>query len=46
LGVPSITLPFTKSSNGLPLGIQLIGNYEDDWTLLSIAKFAEHSFLN
>ena len=44
LGTPSITLPFTKSSNGMPLGIQLIGNYKEDAKLLSIAKFAEDSF--
>jgi Asp-tRNA(Asn)/Glu-tRNA(Gln) amidotransferase A subunit family amidase len=44
LGTPSITLPFTKSSNGIPLGIQLIGNYKEDAKLLSIAKFSEESF--
>jgi len=44
LGTPSIALPLTKSSHGLPLGIQLIGNYRDDEKLLNIAKFAEESF--
>lgn len=44
LGTPSITLPFTTSSNGLPLGIQLISNYKDDAKLLSIAKFSEEAF--
>lgn len=45
LGVPSMTLPLTKSSNGLPLGIQLIGNYRGDAKLLAVAKFAETAFL-
>lgn len=44
LGMPTITLPFTKSSKGLPLGIQLIGDYKDDAKLLSIAKYAEIAF--
>ena len=46
LGVPSITVPLTKSSNGLPLGIQLIGAYTEDAKLLSVAKFAESAFKN
>ena len=46
LGVPSITVPLTKSSNGLPLGIQLIGAYTEDAKLLRVAKFAESAFKN
>ena len=42
--MPAINLPFTKSGNGLPLGIQLIGQYQEDAKLLSIAKFAEIAF--
>lgn len=41
IGAPAIALPVTKSSNGLPLGIQLIGNYREDEKLLNIAQFAE-----
>lgn len=41
LGTPSITIPAGKSKNGLPLGIQLIGNYRCDAKLLSAAKFSE-----
>ncbi len=41
LGIPSITIPAGKSKNGLPLGIQLIGNYRGDARLLSVAKFSE-----
>jgi Asp-tRNA(Asn)/Glu-tRNA(Gln) amidotransferase A subunit family amidase len=41
LGIPSITIPFKKSSNGLPLGIQFVANYKEDEKLLQVAKFAE-----
>ncbi len=41
LGVPSIALPFLTTSNGLPIGIQLVGNYKEDSKLLNIAKFTE-----
>lgn len=41
LGTPAITLPVTKSSNGLPLGIQLVSNYREDETLLKVAAFTE-----
>lgn len=41
IGTPAIALPVKKSKNGLPLGIQLIGNYKEDEKLLNIAEFAE-----
>ena len=44
IGTPAIALPVGKSSNGLPLGIQLIGNYRDDEKLLNLAEFAEQCF--
>jgi Asp-tRNA(Asn)/Glu-tRNA(Gln) amidotransferase A subunit family amidase len=44
IGAPAIALPVTKSSNGLPLGIQLIGNYREDEKLLNIAQLAEECF--
>lgn len=44
IGTPAIALPVSKSSNGLPLGIQLIGNYKEDETLVNMAAFAEASF--
>lgn len=43
IGTPAIALPVTKSAKGLPLGIQLIGNYRDDEKLLNIAAFVEAS---
>jgi len=44
IGTPSIALPVCKSSNGLPLGVQLIGNYRADEKLVNMAAFAEASF--
>jgi Asp-tRNA(Asn)/Glu-tRNA(Gln) amidotransferase A subunit family amidase len=44
IGTPAIALPVHQSSNGLPLGIQLIGNYREDEKLLHIAEFAEMCF--
>jgi Asp-tRNA(Asn)/Glu-tRNA(Gln) amidotransferase A subunit family amidase len=41
IGTPAIALPVKKSNNGLPLGIQLIGNYREDEKLLNIAQFIE-----
>ncbi|AKD25313.1 Asp-tRNAAsn/Glu-tRNAGln amidotransferase A subunit and related amidase [Polynucleobacter duraquae] len=44
IGTPAVALPVRKSSNGLPLGIQLVGNYREDEKLLNIAEFAEMCF--
>jgi aspartyl-tRNA(Asn)/glutamyl-tRNA(Gln) amidotransferase subunit A len=37
LGWPTITVPVGKTSNGLPLGLQLAGKPWDDATVLSVA---------
>jgi len=44
LGVPSITLPGGTATNGLPIGVQLVGHLDQDETLLSIARLAERAF--
>jgi Asp-tRNA(Asn)/Glu-tRNA(Gln) amidotransferase A subunit family amidase len=44
IGTPAIALPVNKSFNGLPLGIQLIGNYKEDEKLVNMATFAEECF--
>jgi Asp-tRNA(Asn)/Glu-tRNA(Gln) amidotransferase A subunit family amidase len=44
IGTPAIALPVSKSRNGLPLGIQLIGNYREDEKLVNLAAFAEACF--
>ena len=45
LGTPSITIPVKKSKNGLPLGVQFIGDYKGDANLFSVAKFAENALV-
>ena len=44
IGTPAIALPVNKSFNGLPLGIQLVGNYREDEKLVNMAAFAEKCF--
>jgi Asp-tRNA(Asn)/Glu-tRNA(Gln) amidotransferase A subunit family amidase len=39
LGVPCITLPLLTGSNGLPIGVQLIGRRGDDARLLRTARW-------
>jgi amidase len=41
LGVPCVTLPHGRGSNGLPLGVQLVGRYGEDSALLGWAGWAE-----
>jgi amidase len=41
LGAPSATLNWTRGSNSLPLGIQLVGDLRDDGHLLAVAKWCE-----
>ena len=38
MGVPSISLPFLKGKDGLPIGIQFITNWGEDLKLLEICK--------
>ena len=40
-GLPGISIPSGLSTNGLPLGIQFIGNYFEEKKLLQIAALAE-----
>ena len=42
-GVPCVTLPFGAAANGLPLGVQLVGAFNDDMRLLAWAQWAEKS---
>jgi Asp-tRNA(Asn)/Glu-tRNA(Gln) amidotransferase A subunit family amidase len=41
LGAPAISLPAGFGKNGLPLGVQLVGAYRQDFHLLRVAKWAE-----
>ncbi len=40
-GLPGISLPSGLSSNGLPLGIQIIGNYFQEKKLLQLSHLIE-----
>ena len=41
VGAPAVTLPAGFGSNGLPLGIQLVGDYRNDLRVLRTAKWVE-----
>ena len=41
IGVPTLTLPIAFGPNGLPLGLQIVGQYRNDHHLLCIAKWIE-----
>ena len=43
LGVPAVTLPLLTSTNGLPVGVQLIGPRFNDGKLLRSARWLVHS---
>ena len=41
VGVPAVTLPAGFGKNGLPLGIQIVGDYRNDLRMLKTAKWVE-----
>ena len=43
-GHPTITIPIGLSKNGLPIGLQIIGNHLDDLIVLQIARAYERGF--
>ena len=40
-GVPAISLPYTLDSEGLPLGVQIVGSHFQEYNLLSKASWIE-----
>jgi len=42
-GVPGISIPCGKSKEGLPIGMQILGKYFDETTVLRLAHAAEHA---
>lgn len=40
-GLPGMSVPFSLSAEGLPIGMQLTGNYFQEQKILNIAKFIE-----
>jgi Asp-tRNA(Asn)/Glu-tRNA(Gln) amidotransferase A subunit family amidase len=41
LGVPALSLPAGFGKNGLPLGLQIVGAYREDYRTLRVAKWVE-----
>jgi amidase len=41
LGVPAASLPAGFGKNGLPLGLQIVGAYREDYRMLRVAKWIE-----
>jgi len=41
LGVPAVTLPAGFGQHGLPLGLQIVGPYLNDYRMLRVAKWVE-----
>jgi Asp-tRNA(Asn)/Glu-tRNA(Gln) amidotransferase A subunit family amidase len=39
LGAPCVTIPAGTGPQGLPLGVQIIGAYDDDERVLRIAEW-------
>jgi amidase len=42
-GQPAVSLPFTLSASGLPIGVQLVGRRGDDRRLLGLASALEEA---
>jgi len=41
LGTPAVSLPAGFGKNGLPLGLQIVGAYRQDYRTLGVAKWIE-----
>lgn len=41
VGVPAISVPYSKGESGLPLGVQIIGKKWDEQQVFDVAKFIE-----
>lgn len=42
--IPSISVPFEKGENGLPLGLQIAGKHFDEQTIIGFADFIEKNY--
>ena len=42
-GIPGLAIPFGKSSEGLPIGFQILGKHFDEETILRLGNFIEKS---
>jgi Asp-tRNA(Asn)/Glu-tRNA(Gln) amidotransferase A subunit family amidase len=43
LGAPCVTVPFGRGENGLPLGVQIVGAYDDDARVLQAAEWVRQA---
>jgi amidase len=43
-GLPSTAIPVTMSSDGLPIGVQIVGPWLEDYTPLKLAELIEREF--
>ena len=43
-GLPATTMPISRTEDGLPIGVQIIGNYLDDRTTITFAGLVEREF--
>ena len=43
-GLPATTMPVSRTEDGLPIGMQIIGNYLDDRTTIAFAGLVEREF--
>jgi amidase len=43
-GLPSTAVPIGQSDNGLPIGIQVMGDYLEDYTTIKFASLLESEF--
>ena len=43
-GLPATTMPVSRTEDGLPIGMQMIGNYLDDRTPIRLAELVEREF--
>lgn len=41
LGLPCVQLPFTSGTHGLPVGVQLVGRFATDYSLLQSARWVQ-----
>ena len=43
-GLPATTMPISHSESGLPIGVQIVGNYLEDRTTIAFAGLVEREF--
>ena len=43
LGLPAISVPCGFTEEGLPVGLQIVGRFHDDWGVLQLAHAFEQA---